>query len=83
MVNLWSSTHSHFSPVRNEFCSLSGLQTASVVLAPTSKVDLLLCATVIVSSFGQIEQGVHYIKNLDLFDEESISGESSGRAIGL
>ena len=34
---------------------------------------------VIVSSFGLIEQGAHYKKILDLLDEESVSGESSGR----
>ena len=33
-----------------------------------------------VSSFGQIEQGVHYIgKSLDLLDNESVSGARNGR----
>ena len=39
-----------------------------------------LCDRDIVSSFGQIEQGVHYIGKLDLLDKENVSGESSGRA---
>ena len=34
--------------------------------------------TVIVSSFGQIEQGAHYIGNL--LSEDSFSGAHSGRA---
>ena len=30
--------------------------------------------TLIVSSFGQIEQGAHYKKILDMLNEESVSG---------
>ena len=39
-----------------------------------------LCDHNCVISARQIEQGVLYKKVLDLLDEESISGESSGRA---
>ena len=40
-----------------------------------------ICAGVIIHPSGQIEQGAQYnTKILDLLDEESISGESSGRA---
>ena len=50
---------------------------------PTDKLVL----TVIVSSFGQIEHGVHYIgkslyrKILDLLDEESFSGVRSAHTL--
>ena len=69
-----------FFPSPQRFCLLFGLQTAELVSALTSKtsskVYLLndntywwVCVTIIVSFFGEIEQGVRY-----LLTEESIFG---------
>ena len=72
-----SSSFPYSSPVLQQFC-LSGLPTATVVKVNLLNDDIYQwnCATVIVSSFGQIEQGVDYI----LLNEESVSGVHSGRA---
>ena len=59
-----SSSH---SPVLQQFCLLSGLPIATVVLLPaSSKINLLNddtyqfdSATIIMSSFEQIDQGPH------------------------
>ena len=50
------------------------LFTSKVTLLNDDTLDIEVCATVIVSSFGQIEQGVHIIY------EESVYGARSGRA---
>ena len=91
-TNMWRASskaeiltfHIHSSLAPQWFCLLP---MATVVLL-TSKVNLLndktywwVCATVIVSSFGQMEQGAHHIKkSFDLLNEESVSGACSGRA---
>ena len=60
-----SSSYSHSLICNDSACCL---QTATVVL-------------LLPRPSGLIEQGAHYIKKtLDLLDEESASGESSGRA---
>ena len=61
---------------------------SSVLTSKASfKVNLLnddtyrgVCATVIVSSFGELEQGAPYIEK-SLIYEETVSGMRSGRAV--
>ena len=69
-----------FFPSLQQFCLLSGLQTA----AARSKVNTYqwVRVIVIVLSYGHIDQGVHYMYKeiLDLLNEESVSGARSSRA---
>ena len=83
MENLLSGAH-HIYILPQSATILLVVWSANDGSALTSKVNLLtyntyrwVCATVIASSFGQIEQGAHYIKK---FNEESVSGVRSGRA---
>ena len=65
----WSSSRSHSSPVRNNLIVWSANNNDSALTSKaSSKVNLLnddnyrwVCANVIVLSFGQIEQGAHYV----------------------
>ena len=86
----WSSSHSLLTQFCNDSACLWSTNNNGNALTSkaSSNVNLLHddtyrweCASIIVSSFGQIEQSALNKEILDLLNEESISGARSGRAI--